>query len=144
MLRNNKNRNLWKFSTITIINEHNNFRIYSIIPLLCSNRTITSEGNVLLIFSQSKTAIFCGCLVGSQQNVEKILRTIYRSLLRITFSNLSVVSEKMLPYFRYMLNDILDVGLKQIIAQKVLQCQFFNYSVKWTTFFANKRCNIFR
>ena len=30
MLRNNKNRNLWKFSKIAIINECNNFRIYSI------------------------------------------------------------------------------------------------------------------
>ena len=30
MFRNNKNRNLWKFSKIAIINERNNFRIYSI------------------------------------------------------------------------------------------------------------------
>jgi hypothetical protein len=29
MLRNNKNGNLWKFSKIAIINERNNFRIYS-------------------------------------------------------------------------------------------------------------------
>ena len=29
MLRNNKNRNLWKYSKIAIINEHNNFWIYS-------------------------------------------------------------------------------------------------------------------
>ena len=56
MLRNNKNRNLWKFSKIATINERNNFQIYSTTKLSPLREAIpirrplyfTAEGKVLL------------------------------------------------------------------------------------------------